>query len=110
MKVSMSAFKLGITGFILPFAFAFNPDYLTIGFNLTTLVTMVSAVVVSYSVAIFLQGYVEKKTPVWERLLYLGIAAVAITPYIGWSLLAAAVFAVAYTLRKIEAKKALAKA
>jgi len=110
MKVSMAAFKLGITGFILPFAFAFNPDYLTIGFNLTTLVTIISAVVVSYSVAIFLQGYVEKKTPVLERLLYLGIAAVAITPYIGWSLLAAAVFTVAYTLRKIEAKKALAKA
>jgi TRAP transporter 4TM/12TM fusion protein len=61
MKVSLVALRLGITGFILPFAFAFNQDYLTIGFNATTAITMISAVVVSYAIAIALQGFVEKK-------------------------------------------------
>lgn len=33
MKVGLQAVKLGITGFILPFAFALNPDYITFGWN-----------------------------------------------------------------------------
>lgn len=107
MKVSMAAFKLGITGFILPFAFAFNPDYLVIGFNLTTLVTLISAVVVSFSVAIALQGYVEGKISLLERALYLVIASVAITPNIKWSLTATTVFALIYFSRKIQAQRRL---
>ena len=108
MKVSMAAFKLGITGFILPFAFAFNADYLTIGFNVTTLVTLISAVVVSYSVAIMLQGYVEGKISWLERFVYFIIAALAITPHLSWSLLAGAVFAVLYGTRKIQGRRLVA--
>jgi TRAP transporter 4TM/12TM fusion protein len=107
MKVSMIAFKLGITGFILPFAFAFNPDYLTIGFNLTTLITLISALVVSTSVAIILQGYIEKKIGILERMLYLLIAVVAITPHLTASVLASLCFLVAYSLRKFQKKKML---
>jgi len=105
MKVSLVAFKLGILGFILPFAFAFNQDYLSITFSFTTLVMMLSAFVVSYALAIVLQGYVEKKITIVERFLYLGIAAVAISSNIAYSLIAIAVFAVIYGLRKREAKK-----
>lgn len=52
VKVSRTAFKLGITGFILPFAFVMNGDYLHIAFDLTTLLTLVSALVVSISLAL----------------------------------------------------------
>jgi len=52
-----------------------------------------------------LQGYVEKKITIVERFLYLGIAAVAISSNIAYSLIAIAVFAVIYGLRKREAKK-----
>jgi TRAP transporter 4TM/12TM fusion protein len=102
MKVSMTAFKLGITGFILPFAFAFNTDYLSIHFDFTTLVTLISAVVVCYSVAIFLQGFIEQKISIFERILYFVIAAVAITPNIILSLVAAVIFACMYSLRKFK--------
>ncbi|WP_320129865.1 TRAP transporter fused permease subunit [uncultured Sphaerochaeta sp.] len=105
MKVSLKAFSLGITGFILPFAFAFNPDYLTIGFNVTTLVTLISAVVVALSVAISLQGIVESKISILERLLYVAVACVAITPNLGASLLASLVFVLIYSFRKIQAKR-----
>lgn len=105
MKVSMAAFKLGISGFILPFAFAFNADYLSIGFNLTTLVTLISAVVVSYSVAILLQGYVESKISLIERALYFAVAAVAISSYIVASLMASALFALLYFGRKYLSRK-----
>lgn len=105
MKVGFVAFKLGLLGFILPFAFAFNHDYLEITFTFKTLVMILSAIVVSYSLAIVLQGYVEKKANLLERFLYLAIAAVAISSHITYSLLAIALFAVIYGLRKYEARK-----
>ncbi|AEV29500.1 TRAP transporter, 4TM/12TM fusion protein [Sphaerochaeta pleomorpha str. Grapes] len=105
MKVSWKAFSLGITGFILPFAFAFNPEYLSIGFDFTTLVTLISAVVVAMSVAICLQGIVEERISIFERLAYFAIACVAITPNQGASLLASLCFLVIYSVRKIQAKR-----
>ena len=81
MKVGLQAVKLGITGFILPFAFALNPDYITFGWNLQTLLTWISGMVVCYSLAIMLQGYVESRITVLERLAYLAVIVLAITPY-----------------------------
>ena len=69
MKVGLQAVKLGITGFILPFAFALNPDYITFGWNLQTLLTWISGMVVCYSLAIMLQGYVESRITVLELSL-----------------------------------------
>lgn len=114
MKVSLRAFKLGITGFILPFAFAFNPDYLTLGANLTTAVMLLSAYVVSISVAIVCQGYIEKRINVVQRILFFVIATVAITPHIIPSLCACAVFAVLYGIpvwkRRKESKTVVVSA
>lgn len=98
IKVSWTACKIGITGFILPFAFVLNTDYLHIGLDVRTLVTAASAVVVSLSVAIAVQGYVEKKLPVVLRIVFLGIAVTAITPYKIPSLVAAILFCVLYGL------------
>lgn len=110
VKVSWTAFKLGITGFILPFAFVLNGDYLHIAFDLTTLLTLVSALVVSISLALAIQGYGESKLSLPMRLLFLVSATVAITPYRLPSLIAAGCFAIAYGREKFlkheEAKPA----
>ena len=78
LKVSLTAVKLGIAGFILPFAFALNQDFLYFAFNLTTLVTWISAFVVSISLAVLVQGYIEDKISIPERALYLVAAILAI--------------------------------
>ena len=104
MRVGFTAVKLGITGFILPFAFVFNTDYLVWQFNITMLVMIISAIVVCYSIAIFLQGYVEQKITILERIAYGIIAAVAITPNIVFSLIAAATFMCLYWFRKLQVK------
>ena len=39
VKLGLTAVKIGITGFILPFAFALNPDYITFHFDIQTLMT-----------------------------------------------------------------------
>ena len=65
---------------------------------------IISAIVVCYSIAIFLQGYVEQKITILERIVYGIIAAVAITPNIVFSLIAAAMFMCLYWFRKLQVK------
>lgn len=105
MKVGWTAVKLGITGFILPFAFALNNDYIIFNWNLQTLLTWVSAFVICYSLAVLLQGYVEKRATVAERVGYLIVIILAITPYKLHSVIGIALFAAMYGYRQWEAKQ-----
>ena len=105
MKVGFTAVKIGITGFILPFAFALNNDYIIFNFDFQTLLTWISGIVVSYALACALQGYVEGKITIFERIGYLIACGLAITPYVIPSIAGWALFGVLYGFRQIEAKK-----
>ena len=106
VQLGLTAVKLGITGFILPFAFALNPDYITFHFDIQTLMTWLSGLVVAYSLAIAFQGYVEKKITLVERAVYLGIICLVIVPNFWSSLKGIVLFAAFYGYRQWEAKKA----
>ena len=110
MKVGLTAVKIGITGFILPFAFALNPDYIIFNWDFQTLLTWISGIVVSYGLAVMLQGYVEDKITIIERLGYLAAICLAITPWVLPSVAGWVLFGVLYGLRKLEAKKKAAAA
>lgn len=105
MKVGLIAVKLGITGFILPFAFVLNTDYLYLSFSLQTLMTILSAIVVCYGLACALQGYVEKKVTIFERIGFLIAIALAITPFFIQSLIGILLFAALYGYRRLEARR-----
>jgi len=102
MKVGTTAVKLGIAGFALPFTFALNPDYLHFGFDLQTLVTWISAAVICYSAAVAVQGYVEQRITLVERLLFLVVIVCAIQS--GWiiSMVGWMMFAFLYFRRVLE--------
>lgn len=106
VQLGLTAVKLGITGFILPFAFALNPDYITFHFDIQTLMTWLSGLVVAYSLAIAFQGYVKKKITLVERAVYLGIICLVIVPNFWSSLTGIVLFAAFYGYRQWEAKKA----
>ena len=106
VKLGLTAVKIGITAFILPFAFALNPDYITFHFDIQTLMTWLSGLVVAYSLAIAFQGYVEKKITLVERAVYLGIICLVIVPNFWSSLTGIVLFAAFYGYRQWEAKKA----
>lgn len=104
IKVGLTAVKLGIAGFILPFVFTLNPDYLHFGFDFLTLATWISAFVVCISAAIMIQGYIEDKVSPLIRLLCLVIIGLAIRSDLVSSLAGWALFAVMYWYGK-KAKK-----
>jgi TRAP-type uncharacterized transport system fused permease subunit len=104
LKVGLTAVKLGIAGFALPFTFVLNTDYLHMGFDVLTLFTWISSFTVCYSAAIAIQGYVEQKITIIERLLYCAVIVMAIQTnyylsFSGWVL-----FAVLFFGRYIQAR------
>ena len=105
MRVGFTAVKLGITGFILPFAFALNTDYVTLAPTLQTVVTWLSGFVICYSLAIALQGYIEKKITIVERILFVGVICLTIVPSMALSFVGIALFACLYGFRVMQAKR-----
>lgn len=105
MRVGFTAVKLGITGFILPFAFALNNDYVTLALNVQTLLTWASGFVICYALAIALQGYVEQRITLIERAGYLAVCVLAVTPSPLLSVVGIALFAVLYGFRTVQARR-----
>ena len=99
MRVGFTAVKLGITGFILPFAFALNNDYITLAPTFQTVITWLSGFVISYSLAVALQGYVEGRITIPERIAYVAVIALTIVPSPVYSLIGIALFAALYGFR-----------
>ena len=107
MRVSFTAVKLGIAGFVLPFVFTLNPDFINPGLNLTTLFTYLSAFVVCVSTAVLIQGYVEQKITIVERILYFGVIVTAIQSSFLLTVIGISGFAVLYGARKLQHKRSL---
>jgi len=105
MKVGLTAVKLGIAGFVLPYTFAFNQDYLHFGFDVKTLVTWISAVVVCYAAAVAIQGYVEQKITFIERAVYFVVILIAIQSNVVLSIVGWGLFLTLYVSRIIQHKK-----
>ncbi|WP_071431933.1 TRAP transporter permease [Angelakisella massiliensis] len=105
MKVGFTAVKLGIAGFVLPFVFTLNTDYLHMSFDVLTLFTWVSAFVVCYAAACAIQGYVEQKITIFERIGYVVVVCTAIQSSFIISLVGWALFAALYGGRVMQHKK-----
>lgn len=105
VKVGMTSVKLGIAGFVLPFTFAMNPDYLHLGFDLLTLFTWVSAIVVCYAAAVAVQGFIEQEITIVERVLALVAVATAIQSSYLISVIGWAIFGAVYIRRVLQAKR-----
>jgi TRAP transporter 4TM/12TM fusion protein len=114
-KIGLTAVKLGIAGFVLPFTFALNPDYLHLGFDSLTLFTWISAFVVCYSAAIILQGFTERKISIIERFLFCVVVFTSIQSSFvisvaGWLLFAALYWGMRFMRKKPPALPVSAKA
>lgn len=92
-EVSLTAVKLGLTGFILPYFFIFNPALL-LGSNpySESIIPTVTAIIGCISLAAGLQGWFITKANELQRILLVIVAVLMITPgsltdFIGISLL-----------------------
>ena len=108
MKTGVTATRLAITAFIVPYIFAFSPEMLIIGsdkpwYDIVLLV--ITALCGIYIISAGMEGYMFKKMPVWERLMALAGGLLMIIP--GWQTDVAGIALMVFViiLQKIGEKK-----
>lgn len=111
LKTGVTATRLAITAFIVPYIFAYSPEMLigidfgtvTPWYNIVLLV--VTAICGIYIISAGMEGYMYKKMPIWERLMALAGGLLMIIP--GWQtdIVGFALMVVVILLQKIGEKK-----
>jgi hypothetical protein len=71
-RTGFIAVRIAAVGFIVPFAFAFNPGLLLMGDPLNIVQSVVTAFLSVYGLAVAMQGYLLVPCRWWERVLACG--------------------------------------
>jgi TRAP transporter 4TM/12TM fusion protein len=77
---ALSASRIGLAGFIIPYMFVYGPSLLMIGSTLEIVVTTGTAIVGIVALAASLEGYLVARCNVWERVILFVIALMLIKP------------------------------
>jgi TRAP transporter 4TM/12TM fusion protein len=83
LKTGLTAVKLAIAGFVVPFVFAYSPSLLLIDTTAFQVILITgSSILGVFSLAAAVLGYLNRKTTIIERFLLLGSAYGLLIP--GW--------------------------
>ncbi|MHB1420401.1 MAG: TRAP transporter permease [Bacillota bacterium] len=105
LRASWNAFKIGLAGFIVPWAFVFGPELLFEGSTTGILITALSSSIGAVALAVALQGYLMRPLALWERVIaavssVLLISVGWFTDIIGYTLFGMLIIYLRLTLRQ----------
>lgn len=80
MKTGLVAFGLGLTGFIIPFMFVYGPQLLMIGNAPQIILSCVTALIGTYSLAVSITGMLLVRLPLPMRAITFAAALLLIKP------------------------------
>ncbi len=98
LKTGITAVKLAVAGFVVPFVFAYSPSLLLINTTWTeVLIITGSSILGVFGLAAAVLGYLNRKTTIIERLLLLGSSVALLFPegysdFLGIAMLALVIF------------------
>ncbi len=107
MKTGVTASKLAIAAFIIPYIFVYSPSMLFLG-NVNALdiiLIFISSVIGMYGVSAALEGYIEYKLPVILRILIAAGGLCLIIPGLLTDIIGITVVGGIFVIQKITAKK-----
>ena len=106
MKTGITATRLAITAFIVPYIFAYSPEMLLIDAKWYDVVLIViTALIGIYAVSAGMEGYMYVKCPWWQRLMLLGGGLLCIIPGVLTDIAGVALLAIVIVLQKMSEKK-----
>ena len=108
MKTGVTATRLAITAFIVPYIFAFSPEMLIIGSDkpwYEIVLLVVTALCGIYIISAGMEGYMYKHMPWWERILALAGGLCMVIPGIVTDAVGLALIVLVFVLQKAGAKK-----
>ena len=106
MKTGVTATRLAITAFIVPYIFAYNPEMLFINAAWYDVVQIViTALIGIFAVSAGMEGYMITDVPLWQRIILIGGGLMSIIPGIATDAIGIIAIAVVIILQKISEKK-----
>jgi TRAP transporter 4TM/12TM fusion protein len=105
MKVGWHAFRLGLTGFVVPFMFVFGPALLIIGQIHEIVIAFFSASIGTFALAISLVGMLFAKVPAALRVLSFIAAIFLIKPGVYTDIIGLAILAIVVTADYLRHKR-----
>ena len=108
MKTGVTATRLAITAFIVPYIFAYSPEMLLIDAAWYDVVQIViTALIGIFAVSAGMEGYMITKAPWWQRLMLLGGGLLSIIPGLATDAAGILLIAAVVILQKLSEKKQL---
>lgn len=80
MRTGLVAFKLGLTGFVVPFMFVYGPQLLMIGSIPEIMLACITALFGTYALSVSITGMFMVRLPLLMRFLSFGAALLLIKP------------------------------
>ena len=108
MKTGVTATRLAITAFIVPYIFAFSPEMLIVGSDkpwYEIVLLVITALCGIYIISAGMEGYMYKHMPWWERILSLAGGLCMIIPGLLTDAIGLALIIIVFALQKIGSKK-----
>lgn len=99
IKTGYTAWRLALSGFILPFMFVANPVLLMKGDFHSIILAFISAGLGIYALSAALQGYFLKPTALWERIALFSTAILLIKPGLQTDMIGCAIFFILFVLQ-----------
>ena len=104
--LGIEAWKIGLSGYILPFMFVYSPVLLMQGSVIEILIAFASALVGVYSLSVALEGYLFSKVNVMFRVVLFAAAIALILPENITSIIGLVVLVLIYIYQKKAPQKA----
>lgn len=106
LKTGLTATRLAIAAFIIPYMFAYNPKMLFIGAQwYDVIIIIITSFIGIYAVSAGLEGYMFKKLPVWQRILTLAGGFMLIVPEPITDVIGTALIVFIFIIQKLGDKK-----
>ncbi len=106
LKTGVTATRLAIAAFIIPYMFAYNPKMLFIDASVFDIISIIiTSFIGIYAVAAGMEGHMFVKLPIWQRLLTLAGGLMLIVPETLTDIVGIAIVAVIVIIQKISEKR-----
>ena len=113
MKTGVTATRLAITAFIVPYIFAFSPEMLIVGSDkpwYEIVLLVITALCGIYIISAGMEGYMYRHMPWWQRILALAGGLCMIIPGLTTDAVGLALIVLVFLFQKIGEKKDKTKA
>lgn len=108
LKTGVTATRLAITAFIVPYIFAFSPEMLIIGSDkpwYEIVLLVITALCGIYIISAGMEGYMFKRMPWWERIAAIAGGLCMVIPGIATDAIGLAIIVVLVILQKMGQKR-----